>query len=106
MPMTSKSCNPLRRRVLNFCSTGSVGKLVPNMECRLLDDDGKEVKVGQPGEIYVKGPNVCLGYWKNKEATEECLSSDNWLKTGDIAVTDHDQRFWIVDRKKASQMHL
>jgi 4-coumarate--CoA ligase len=72
------------------------------MECKLLDDDGKEVPVGEPGEIFIRGPNVCLGYWKNKAATDECLSHDGWLKTGDVAVIDEDQRFWIVDRKKVS----
>jgi long-subunit acyl-CoA synthetase (AMP-forming) len=70
------------------------------MECLLLDDDGKEVGVGEPGEIYIRGPNVCLGYWKNDEATKECLDADGWLKTGDVAVVDKQERFWIVDRKK------
>ncbi|KAF2669325.1 4-coumarate-CoA ligase [Microthyrium microscopicum] len=81
-------------------NTGSVGRLVSNMECKLLDDDGKEVEVGQPGEIFVRGPNICLGYWKNEEATKETLDAHGWLKTGDIAVIDKEQRFWIVDRKK------
>jgi 4-coumarate--CoA ligase len=58
------------------------------------------VSVGQPGEIHIRAPNVCLGYWKNEAATQDCLSSDGWLKTGDIAVTDKDGNFWIVDRKK------
>jgi 4-coumarate--CoA ligase len=70
------------------------------MECRLLDDDEKDVAVGQPGEIYIRGPNVCLGYWKNQTATEESISKDGWLKTGDIAIMDKEKRFWIVDRKK------
>jgi 4-coumarate--CoA ligase len=72
------------------------------MECRLLDEDGKEVGPGEPGEIYVRGPNVCVGYWRNKEATEESLSTDGWLKTGDVAVVDKKGWFWIVDRKKVS----
>jgi long-subunit acyl-CoA synthetase (AMP-forming) len=67
----------------------------------LLDDDGKEVGPGQPGELYVRGPNVCLGYWRNSHATIESLSPDGWLKTGDVAVV-RDGWFWIVDRKKVS----
>jgi 4-coumarate--CoA ligase len=83
-----------------FGSTGSVGQLLPNMECRLVDDEEKDVGVGQPGEIIIRGPNVCLGYWKNDAATKECLDKDGWLKTGDVAIIDKDHRFWIVDRKK------
>jgi 4-coumarate--CoA ligase len=74
------------------------------MECLLLDDDGKEVPTGEPGEIFVRGPNVCLGYWKNEEATKESLSSDGWLKTGDVAVVDKEGRYWIVDRKKVKSL--
>ncbi|EON67361.1 hypothetical protein W97_06614 [Coniosporium apollinis CBS 100218] len=79
--------------------SGSVGLLNPNTECMLLDDDGKEVAPGQPGEMYVRGPQVCLGYWRNEQATKEALSPDGWLKTGDVAVVKNDW-FWIVDRKK------
>lgn len=75
--------------------------LNPNTECMLLDDDGKEVAPGQPGEMYVRGPQVCLGYWRNEQATKEALSPDGWLKTGDVAVVKNDW-FWIVDRKKVS----
>lgn len=99
MPRTSESAQ-LYLTILTQFSTGSVGKLLPNMECKLLDDDGKEVGVGEPGEIFIRGPNVCLGYWKNQEASDECLSADGWLKTGDVAVIDNERRFWIVDRKK------
>lgn len=81
-------------------NSGSVGRLDPNCECRLVDEDGKEVKLGEPGELHVRGPNVCLGYWRNEEATKECLTPDGWLKTGDIAVCNKEGYFWIVDRKK------
>ncbi|KAJ9636298.1 hypothetical protein H2201_007843 [Coniosporium apollinis] len=79
--------------------SGSVGLLNPNTECMLVDDDGNEVAPGQPGEMYVRGPQVCLGYWKNEQATKETLSPDGWLKTGDVAIVKDDW-FWIVDRKK------
>jgi 4-coumarate--CoA ligase len=80
--------------------SGSVGVLDPNSECKLLDEDGKEVEVGEPGEIYIRGPQVCLGYWKNPQATEESISKDGWLKTGDVAICNDKGYFWIVDRKK------
>ena len=73
---------------------------MPNVECKLLDDDGKEVEPGQPGEMHMRGPQMCMRYWKNEEATKESLSPDGWLKTGDVAVC-RDGWFWIVDRKKA-----
>lgn len=71
----------------------------------LLDDEGKEVEDGQPGEIFVRGPNICMGYWKNEAATKESLDGDGWLKTGDIAVVNKDGYYWIVDRKKVSRGH-
>ena len=79
--------------------TGSVGTLLPNVECKLLDDDENEVE--NRGELYVRGPNICLGYWDNEEATKESFK-DGWLKTGDVAFRDEKGYFWIVDRKKAS----
>jgi 4-coumarate--CoA ligase len=80
--------------------TGSVGLLHPNCEGKLLDDDGKEVKTREPGELFVRGPNVCLGYWRNHQATADSLDKNGWLKTGDIAVVDEKGMFYIVDRKK------
>ena len=80
-------------------SSGSVGKLHPNCEVMLVDDEGKEVGEGEPGEMYIRGPQVCMRYWKNDAATKECLSDDGWLKTGDVAVMKKGW-FWIVDRKK------
>lgn len=81
--------------------TGSVGKLLPGTEAKLLDEKGGFAEVGEPGELFVRGPQVCLGYWRNEEASRETLSSDGWLKTGDVAVHDpKSDLFWIVDRKK------
>ncbi|KAF8850670.1 4-coumarate-CoA ligase [Acephala macrosclerotiorum] len=79
--------------------SGSVGQLLPNTECRLRDDDGKDVGVGERGEIWIRGPQVCLGYWRNEEATKETLVN-GWLKTGDVGVRDEREWFWIVDRKR------
>ena len=96
--MTEVTCGSILVPGGRYDESGSVGLIIPNNEIKVLDDDGKEVKEGEPGEMYVKAPNVCLGYWRNAEATKEALS-DGWLKTGDIA-TVRDNWFWIVDRKK------
>lgn len=78
---------------------GSIGMPVPSTEIKLLDDDGNEVPFGEPGEMYVKGPQVMKGYLNRQEATDEILK-DGWLATGDIAKSDEDGYFYIVDRKK------
>lgn len=80
--------------------TGSVGLITPNTEMKLLDDENKEVGIGERGELYIRGPQVCLGYWRNEQATKESLDSEGWLKTGDVALYNKDGWFWIVDRKK------
>ncbi|KAL1304147.1 hypothetical protein AAFC00_000574 [Neodothiora populina] len=81
--------------------SGSVGFIDPNSEMKLIDDDGKEVtKPGERGEIFVKGPNVCLGYWKNENATKAVFDGDGFMKTGDVAICDAKGWYWIVDRKK------
>ena len=79
--------------------------LFPNTEAKIVDDSGNEVAAEQPGELLIKGPNVTLGYWRNEKATEEMMTSDGWLKTGDIGVMKNDW-FWIVDRKKVRQASL
>ncbi|KAF2186724.1 acetyl-CoA synthetase-like protein [Zopfia rhizophila CBS 207.26] len=97
--MTEVTCGAIHVPGGTADDSGSVGQLDPNCECMLLNDDGKEVPDGQPGELHVRGPNICLGYWRNPRATQESLSPDGWLKTGDIAVVKNGW-FWIVDRKK------
>ncbi|CAH0000021.1 unnamed protein product [Clonostachys byssicola] len=98
--MTEVTCGALHVPGGVRDDSGSVGQLDPNCECRLVDDDGNEVKTGSPGEIHIRGPNICLGYWRNEAATKETLDKDGWLKTGDIAICDEKGFFWIVDRKK------
>jgi long-chain acyl-CoA synthetase len=80
--------------------TGSVGKVVSDLELRLVDPDGTDALVGDPGEIWVRGANVFQGYWNNPEATARVLTEDGWLRTGDIAVADEDGYLWLVDRAK------
>ncbi|KAF2638750.1 acetyl-CoA synthetase-like protein [Massarina eburnea CBS 473.64] len=97
--MTEVTCGAIHVPGGTLDDSGSVGQLDPNCECKLLDDEGNEVPDGQPGELYVRGPNICLGYWRNPQATKETLSPDGWLRSGDIAVC-RNSWFWIVDRKK------
>lgn len=81
-------------------NSGSVGVLMPNCEIKLLDENGKEVGQGERGEIYIKGPNVSPGYWKNEKATKETMLEGGWLRSGDVAVNDERGWFYIVDRLK------
>jgi long-chain acyl-CoA synthetase len=79
---------------------GSVGRPAPGIEVRLVDDDGGDVLVGDPGEIWVRGPNVFRGYWNDPEATAAALTPDGWLRTGDVALVDDDGYLYLVDRIK------
>jgi len=79
---------------------GTVGLPVPGTTLRVVDDEGRELPLGERGELCVKGPQVMKGYWHRPEATAEVLDDEGWLKTGDIAVIDPDGFVRIVDRKK------
>ncbi len=80
--------------------TGSIGLPLPGTGISLRDDDDHEMPVGQPGEICVRGPQVMQGYWGNHSATGDVMTSDGYLRTGDIAVMDAAGYMRIVDRKK------
>jgi 4-coumarate--CoA ligase len=68
--MTETTCAALHVPGDVLDDSGSVGYLDPNTEAKLVDDDGREVtKVGMPGEWYVRGPQMCMGYWRNEKAT-------------------------------------
>jgi len=79
---------------------GSIGVPVPGLQVRLVDTEGDDVLVGDAGELWVRGPNVFAGYWNDPEATRSALTSDGWLRTGDIAVVDDDGYLFLVDRAK------
>jgi long-chain acyl-CoA synthetase len=78
---------------------GSIGKPLPGIELRLIDEAGNDVELGDPGEIVVRGPNVFKGYWHREDATAQVLR-DGWFRTGDIAVEDEDGYLYLVDRKR------
>ena len=79
---------------------GTIGLPLPGLMIRLVDEAGNDVLVGDPGEIRIKGPNVFVGYWEDADATARALTHDDWLCTGDIAVTDEQGYLTIVDRGK------
>ena len=79
---------------------GSIGVPLRGVELRLVDEHGDEALPGDDGEIWVKGPNVFLGYWNDDEATNRVVTADGWLRTGDVAVEDDEGNLYIVDRMK------
>ncbi|RSC26892.1 long-chain fatty acid--CoA ligase [Pseudomonas putida] len=79
---------------------GTIGIPVPSTLCKVIDDSGQELPLGEVGELCIKGPQVMKGYWQREDATAEILDSEGWLKTGDIAVIQPDGYMRIVDRKK------
>ncbi|MAP02091.1 MAG: long-chain-fatty-acid--CoA ligase [Flavobacteriales bacterium] len=78
---------------------GTIGLPLPNTDIRIFDDNRKEVAVGEPGEIGIKGPQVMKGYWNRPEETANCMHGEYFL-TGDVGIMDEDGFFKIVDRKK------
>lgn len=78
---------------------GSIGKPNFYVQTRLVDEHGQEAGVGEEGELWIKGPMVTPGYWKNEEATAKSLE-DGWFKTGDILVRDDEGYLYVKDRLK------
>ena len=80
---------------------GTVGRLVPLTECRTVDaESGRDAAAGQPGEVWIRGPQVMKGYLNNAEATARTLDDEGWLHTGDIGVVDDEGYLTVVDRLK------
>ena len=89
-------CNPLNIETYS----GGIGLPIPSTEIELRDADGNEVAQGQPGEMWIRGPQVMKGYWNRPEETAKVLDARGFLATGDIAVMDKKGWFKLVDRKK------
>jgi long-chain acyl-CoA synthetase len=92
----SATCNP----TTSTAYTGTIGLPLPSTWLKLLDDEGQEVPIGQPGEIAIKGPQVMAGYWQRPDETAKVMTADGYFKSGDIGVVDERGYFKIVDRKK------
>lgn len=80
--------------------TGFIGLPVSGTEVLILDDDGKEVPFGTPGEICIRGPQVMAGYWNKPEETKNAMTADGFFRSGDIGIMNADGLTKIVDRKK------
>ena len=89
-------CNPLNIEAYS----GGIGLPVSSTEVELRDADCKEVPIGQPGELWVRGPQVMKGYWNRPEETAKAIDARGFLETGDIAVMDEKGWLKLVDRKK------
>ncbi|GAD92510.1 hypothetical protein PVAR5_1102 [Paecilomyces variotii No. 5] len=100
--MTETSCIATMLSHSEHDDTGSVGRLIPNLEAKLIDDDGRDISAyGVRGEICVRGPTITAGYFENPKANADSFDADGWFKTGDIGYCDEATRKWyIVDRKK------
>jgi long-chain acyl-CoA synthetase len=90
------TCNPID----GTDKVGTIGLPLPSTQIILADDAGQEVKMGESGEIWAKGPQIMKGYWNRDDETEKVMSKDGWLKTGDVGQMDEQGFFKIVDRKK------
>lgn len=80
--------------------TGTIGLPISSTEIAILDDDGHEVALGQPGEIAIRGPQVMVGYWNKPDETARVMTTDGFFKSGDIGIMDERGYVSIVDRKK------
>lgn len=85
--------------VENIHKVGAIGKAGYGWETKIVDTEGNTVSRGEIGELCVKGPGIMTCYYRNEEATNECLK-DGWLFTGDMAKEDEDGFIFLVDRKK------
>ncbi|KAL3487816.1 hypothetical protein BJX62DRAFT_212867 [Aspergillus germanicus] len=100
--MTETSCIATMFPYPEDDNTGSVGRLVPNVEAKLINDAGENISAyNTRGELCVRGPTITPGYYKNASANAVSFDSDGWFHTGDIAYCDKETKKWyIVDRKK------
>jgi len=80
--------------------TGSIGLPIPSTDVSIRDDAGKELGIGEVGEICIKGPQVMEGYWQRPEETAEVMLPGGWLRTGDVGRMDEQGFVYIEDRKK------
>ena len=78
---------------------GSTGKTFFHTEVRVVDEQGNDCAPNEPGEVIISGPHVMVGYWNRPDATAETIV-DGWLRTGDVAIQDHDGFIYIQDRIK------
>jgi len=83
-----------------YTTLGSVGRMMPNMTAKYVGADEREVAAGQPGELWLKGPNIFKGYLANAAGTADALTADGYFRTGDVGYQDGGGSFYITDRLK------
>ena len=93
-PVSHRPDAPLEKRLVTS------GTLTPGVEMRIVDDEGRGVPAGRPGELVFRGPNVFAGYYKNPEATAVAIEPDGWFHSGDIGTIDCDGYVAIAGRKR------
>ena len=92
----SATSNPLNQTEYS----GTIGVPLPSTDITIRDDEGKDLPLGQPGEICIRGPQVMTGYWQRPDETASVMDGDGYFHTGDIGVMDERGFIRIVDRKK------
>jgi long-chain acyl-CoA synthetase len=92
----SATANPLDLKAYS----GSIGVPMPSTEIVLRDDNDRDVPLGEPGEICIRGPQVMAGYWQRPDETAKVMTSDGFFRSGDIGIMDDKGFIRIVDRKK------
>jgi long-chain acyl-CoA synthetase len=80
--------------------TGTIGLPMPSTEIAIRDEDGKDVPLGESGEICIRGPQVMAGYWQRPDETANVMTADGFFKSGDVGIMDENGYTRIVDRKK------
>ena len=85
---------------------GSIGLPVPSTDVSIRDEEGRELGIGEAGELWVRGPQVMQGYWQRPEETAKVLHDGGWLATGDMASIDEKGYVRIVDRKKRHDLGI
>lgn len=100
--MTELTCIASLIKYPEADDTGAVGRLIPNLEAKLVDDDGNNISAYDTrGELLVRGPTLINGYFDNPKANQESYDHEGFFRTGDIAYCDSKTKLWyIVDRKK------
>lgn len=93
------SCMPLDRDLIR-ARAGSVGIVPPAIQTRIVDREERDVPVGDPGELLLKGESLFSGYWRQPDLSRQAFTADGWFRTGDIARQDEEGFLFLVDRSK------
>jgi fatty-acyl-CoA synthase len=93
------TCMPVDLAII-LANPGAAGVAPPGVELRVVDEDGEDCAPGRAGELLVRGPNQCCGYWRRPVESAAAFTADGWFRSGDIGRIDEAGMLWLVDRKK------